>query len=156
MRTGIKVALGIGNERAERTAGSDELGREPKELAECRWPALPGARRTVNSQRSVYRLHNDTVSYAEPLVGRLKAKLRICVVACASEPLVIVRKAWKAGESWIRIDNGLGTGHRGSKRHKRNRRPTRHCGADVSGIVAWVVGLDFQANLGRTHACLST
>src|SRR2546429_10025968 len=138
------------------TAGPDELGHEPKELAECRWPALPGARRTVNSQRSVYRLHNDTVSYAEPLVGRLKAKLRICVVACASEPLVIVRKAWKAGESWIRIDNGFGTGHRGSKRHKRDRRHTRYCGADVSGIVDWVVGVGFQDYLGWGYACLFT
>src|SRR2546429_9031674 len=109
------------------TAGPDELGHEPKELAECRWPALPGARRTVNSQRSVYRLHNDTVSYAEPLVGLLKAKLRICVVACASEPLVIVRKALKAGVSWIRIDNGLGTGFPVGKRHTWNRRPTLHC-----------------------------
>src|SRR5947208_2654691 len=81
----------------------------------------------------------------------LKGELRICVAACASEPLVVVREASKAGETWIWTNNGLGAGGRRSKRHKRNRQPTLHCGADVSGIVAWVVGLDFETNPGRTH-----
>src|ERR1700730_4647631 len=153
-RVTVKVALGIGNERAEGTVRSYNLRREPIELTQRCWPTQQRARRTVNSQGIVYRLHNEAVSHAEPLVRRLETEVRVGVFAGAREPPVQVSEAWESEEPGIRPHDLLRGRTRNANRYRCRQRSIRAGGLYIGGAVPTMVTFDCEVSFGPGGCCL--